>query len=158
MEIIPTGAQRSQCEHSSVSEAELHTVLAGELRREVRLDALPPLLELEDTFALLLEALSRSRRAGDLDPDLQLLLLIWLRVGIWLDGRGFMSFAQVALVHAAGRAGEGRTAVLRAGYQWKKGVHAFVRVPSGGSVCRHCSSGAVICGPASCQGAAEMER
>ena len=99
MEIIPTGAQRSQCEHSSVSEAELHTVLAGELRREVRLDALPPLLELDDAFALLLEALASGGGGRDLNPDLQLLLFVWFGR---LDDRGFMSFAQVARVHHRG--------------------------------------------------------
>ena len=60
-------------------------MFAGELRREVRLDALPSLLELENPLALLLESLAGG--AGDLgDPD-----LLQLPVGLWK--LGFVSFS-----------------------------------------------------------------
>ena len=61
-----------------------------ELRREVRLDTLPSLLELEDALALLLQALSSSCRARDLDADL---LRLSVRVGELEFGLG--SFAKV---------------------------------------------------------------
>ena len=67
---------------------DLHTVFAGELRREVRLDALPPLLELEDALALLLQALASSCRARDLDADLP-------RLSVRVGEFGLGSFAKV---------------------------------------------------------------
>ena len=66
-------------------EDNLRTVLSGELRREVRLDALPSLLELEDPIALLLESLASG--TGDVcDPDL-------LQLSVDLGKLGFVSFA-----------------------------------------------------------------
>ena len=153
MEIMPTVAQRNQRQHSRTMKNDLCTVFSRELRREIRLDALPSLLELEDAFALLLEALASGRGARDLDPDLQLLLVVvtWIER---LEGRGFMSLAQVTRVHAvedaATASGEGCTAGL--GAAWTEGICAFGTVSSKISKDGHGLGRAVICGLACLSG------
>ena len=135
------------------NETNLRTVFPRELRREIRLDALPSLLELEDALALLLETLASGCGARDLDPDLQLLLVmvIWLDR---LDSREFVPFAEVFRIHAAEDAatasGEGCTAGL--GATWTEGIHAFVTVSSKISKDGHGLGRAVICGLACLSG------
>ena len=155
MEIMPTVAQRNQRQHSRTMKNDLCTVFSRELRREIRLDALPSLLELEDALALLLEAVVGSRGARDLDPDLQLLLLNFLKS---LDSREFVPFAQVTRGHRGGAAWV-RVLEKKAPWGWPgwglagRGVCMLLwQLSSKTSHYGHGSGRAVICGLACLSG------